>query len=691
MVEPSRIDVTERLVAPTPSGVLEPVRKRRHHRQSSGPRWLRKLRKQVRRFPFRRALLVVFGVLAVLTVVGVALAADAQTRVSTSITSLDRVLNTIRSKPGTELTLADFDRLQASVTDLNRTLAAADRQTFFLRPLIRVSADAQAQLALLDIGQDLVGAGQDMLTGLEPTLFFLVGGQSEDAVISQISSGERVVELLGLGRGRFLSAVERLDRADAELSSLDLNVLTPDALLMFQQLQQTHQELVSVGNLLLSAPDLLTTALGLRDEQTYLVLAQNSDELRPSGGYLSSYGWMVMRNGRIVDYEYSATTTTSPNPPPSNVEMPFEIPDWWFRFRQPIYAAWDGSWSPDFPTTAEMAIWFYNAGQNPHAPVTGAISIDIVGFQTILSALGEIEVPGFDVTVDSANFRDVIYEIRAEGEGDLPHKQFLADLYQQIFEEWQSVDDVETNSALLGAMLQSLQEEHIMLHFSDPVLNESVERLGWSGSQGSGVDTDYLMAVDANLGNKSNHSVIRQLTYDAEIDQAGTVNGRVTVSYDYPASLADNDPAVDPEHHGPLDYRTLLQVITPAGTDAIQSTDTEQPFRVVDQPEHTLITSLLTVPYDQAARVQYAYVTPALVEDFGPYQRYRLHIDKQPGTSGESISVQLALPPTASTVSIYPVPAASYDIDRPILEFRLQSTRDQWIEVVYQLSANDEN
>src|SRR5690606_12279684 len=132
---------------------------------------------------------------------------------------------------------------------------------------------------------------------------------------------------------------------------------------------------------------------------------------RPSGGYLSTYGWMVMRNGRIVDYDYSATTTTSPNPPASTAELPFEIPDWWLQFRQPVYAAWDGSWSADFHSTAERAIWYYNAGNNPHAPVTGAIAIDIDGFEMILEALGPVSVPDYRVTVSTNDFRNVIYDI----------------------------------------------------------------------------------------------------------------------------------------------------------------------------------------------------------------------------------------------------------------------------------------
>jgi len=676
--------VTERTTVET-APTLDPIRKRRHHQHSSRPRWLRRLRKQVARFPARRVLLVVLGIVAVLVVIGVALASDAQTRIAASSTSLMRVMDSISRKQGAELTLADFERLQASVTDLNRTLDNADRQTVFLRPLVSLSVDARVQLDLLDIGQDLARAGRDMLTGLEPTLFFLVGGRSGETVVSQISSGERVVELLALGRGRFISASEQLERANARLEALNLAEATPDILLTVEELRRTHEQLTSTSELLLSASDLLTVVLGLSGDQTYLILAQNNDELRPSGGYISTYGWMVIRNGRIVGYDYSATTTTSPNPPAANEPMPFAIPEWWLSFREPVYAAWDGSWSPDFRSTAEMAMWYYNTGNNPHAPVTGAIGIDITGFQTILDALGTINVPGYDRPVGSANFRDVIYDIRATGEGDLPHKRFLTALYKQIFVEWQSVEDVDTNSALLGAVLQGLLEQHIMLHFSDPELNDSVERLGWSGSQGTGTDTDYLMAVEANLGNKSNHSVLRQLTYDAEIDVDGTVRSRVAVSYDYPASLADNDPAVDPEHHGPIDYRTLLQIIGPADSADIESGRPELPFRVVEQPDHTLVTTLLTVPFDQVERVQYAYTTPELVQTFGPYQRYRLHIDKQPGTSNEQINIQLSLPVGSTAVSIDPPPAASYDIDRPILEFRLQMLTDEWIEVIYRL------
>ena len=224
-----------------------------------------------------------------------------------------------------------------------------------------------------------------------------------------------------------------------------------------------------------------------------------------------------------------------------------------------------------------------------------------------------------------------------------------------------------------------------MLHFSEDRLNQAVELLGWSGSQSPVNGHDYLMVVDANLGNKSNHSVLRQLTYDVEVEADGSANSRATVAYDYPASIAENDPAVDPEHHGPIEYRNLLQVFVPP--TAVVGEITGLPYAAETiplPPDYTLLTSQFTVEYDSTQRLQFSYNTPSVVEDLGGYRRYRLLIEKQPGMLPESADVQVALPANAQVVSVSPEADASYTLEQPILEFRLTQIADQWIEVVYQ-------
>ncbi len=98
-------------------------------------------------------------------------------------------------------------------------------------------------------------------------------------------------------------------------------------------------------------------------------------------------------------------------------------------------------------------MWYYNEGDNPKSPVGAVISIDVAGFETILEALGSVSLPAYDVVVTPENFREVVYDIRAFGEGELPHKRFVAALYRQILSDWQASADPEDNARLLGALL----------------------------------------------------------------------------------------------------------------------------------------------------------------------------------------------------------------------------------------------
>jgi hypothetical protein len=365
----------------------------------------------------------------------------------------------------------------------------------------------------------------------------------------------------------------------------------------------------------------------------------------------------------------------------------FEVPSWWIRYSEPRFAAWDGSWYADFPSTAALAMQYYNAGSNPQAPVDGVLAIDIFGFERVLGALGHVEVPGYDEIVTPANFREQVYDIRASAEGDDPHKAYIADVYQAIFQDWQAASaDPETSTLLLNEMLGAVQQKHVMLYFADEHLNDAVTALGWSGEQMPAPDHDYVMVVDANLGNKSNRSILRHLTYDVDIQPDGVLTSRLAIGYDYSDRLAANDPAVNPAKHGPLNYRNLLQVFTPAGSELQSTNNLNQEPQVIDEAAFTQFITRTLIEYDTSQRLQFSYQTPALVEQIGPYQRYRLLVQKQPGTQADPVSVQIALPPGARAVGISPAPVASYDLDRPTLEFRFDLQVDRWIEITYRLN-----
>ena len=661
---------------------LQPQRTRTRRRSSRRPSWQRRLRRPFKRLKVRNLLLIVVSVVAVVLVGGTALVLNASNRAEAALANLGRIMTAIQGRPGTELTLTDFDRLNAGLNEVAGALGNAERFAALARPIARLSPDLNGTLGVLDAAQDMTQAARTMLAGLEPALTFLVAGTEDQSITTNITSGERVVDLLRLGRGQFASASEQLASARATLDAMDPTALPSNLVLTVETARDYLRQLDAVNQVLLDSPDLLTQALGLGAETSILVLAQNNDELRPSGGYLSTYGWLTLRNGRITDYSFSPTTATSPNPPVAD-GPPVAVPTWWINYAEPVYAAWDGSWYADFPSTAEMAMWYYNAGDNPQSPVNAVLSIDVAGFEAILRALGSVTLPSYDVVVTPEDFRQVVYDIRAFGQGELPHKQFVAALYRQILSDWQATSDQEINNRLLGALIEALQQKHVMLHFADPRLNEAVALLGWAGEQNTTAGHDYLLVADANLGNKSNRSVIRQSTYDVVVGADDTLSSRLRLNYDYSARVADADPAVDEAHHGPRDYRNLQQVFVPLGSTLDSSSGLSADPLTVEGEARTAFVSRFEVPYDSSESIEYTYSVPGAIEELGASRRYRLLVQRQPGMMDENVSVQVRLPPGVSVLSTSPEPAARYTLEQPILEFQFVLQSDQWIEVVY--------
>ncbi len=659
----------------------EPLqRRKRRHRSSLTHR----LRRRARKVLNWNVITLVAAIAALLIVGAVVLVFDSFNRVQSSVENLNRVMTSLNGKQGSELTLTDLERLQGGVSDLSRTLGAAQSRFTLLKPFTGLNPEIGASMEIVDAARHLALAATDILNGLQPTLFYMVSGDESGTVVAQISSGERIIELLRIGRSQFTRAAEELSAAQRAIDAISLTSPSPQIIAYYEDLLDYNEQLTGINNILLQAPDILTTALGITEERSYLVLSQNNDELRPSGGYISTYGWMTMRNGRITAYDYYPTTAETPLPPPASLAAQINIPGWWINYGNPIAAAWDGSWYADFPSTAEMAMWYYNNGNNRHAPVDGVISIDITGFEYLIEALGSVTVPGYPGAVSTETFRNVIYGIRADGEGRSPHKEYLVALYRQILNDWQAGSaNADTNQALLGAFLRAIQEKHIMIYFPDDALQNAVRQLGWTGEQASGVGHDYLMVADANLGNKSNYSIQRQITYDVDLQPAGSVIGTATVAYDYSARIAESDPAVNPEYHGTEDYHNLLQVFVPPSSELIESANFNASPTTVNSATHTDFVSRLFIPFDSVARPQLAYRTPPVVETFGDLSVYRLLLQKQPGSRANVVSVTVSLPPGASAVSITPEPAAAYNLDRSILEFRFNLLSDAQVEIVF--------
>jgi hypothetical protein len=649
-------------------------RRRRHRRRWY---WLKYIRPNYLAYLFVPAIIAIV-VLAIL-------AADSLSQVSRSYNDFKTIFKSLEDKSATELTLQDYQQVDESLAALSQALDRANTRTRPLRLLEFLSPNIRIRFSLLDAAIHAVAGSRDFLAGLEPTVVHLERGgivATESAETGNFgSSGERTSELLLTGRNRFLGAQQEISTAKTILTELDLTGISGEDLLSLQTLSDYIERVDTYNQLALEAPELLNLLFGLEETQSYFILSQNNDELRPSGGYISTWGWLQVRDGQVQDYAYYPTTTESPLPPDAALATEIEVPDWWIQYRQPLYAAWDGSWYADFPSTAEMAAWYYNNGDNPLVPVDGVIAVDLVTVEYLLGALGPVTIPEYGVVVADTDFREVIYDIRSSGVA-LEHKRFVAALYGEIINQWEKAD-ATTRGKVNRALLQALREKHLLLYFADNDLQAAAQVMNWTGALVVEKNQDFLMVSDANLGNKSSSSVQRSITYDVTIESDLSASGQLAIFYDFPATAAEADPAVRPEHYGnQRDYHTILQVLVPDGSQMIPTDETIE-TQAVDMGVYTNFIKRMFVLYDGTSRIEYEYTLPNVIEMVGDYRRYRLHLEKQPGTRADAVLVTISLPASSSIVSISPEPSAEYDLGEKVVEFDLFLLQDQAIEIIY--------
>jgi hypothetical protein len=84
---------------------------------------------------------------------------------------------------------------------------------------------------------------------------------------------------------------------------------------------------------------------GYPEEQNYLILFQNNTELRPSGGFIGSFGLLDIKSGEIVDFKTTDTYNID-NPADTKIDHPWQLP----KLVHPDLNTWylrDANWSPD--------------------------------------------------------------------------------------------------------------------------------------------------------------------------------------------------------------------------------------------------------------------------------------------------------------------------------------------------------
>ncbi|WP_165774837.1 DUF4012 domain-containing protein [Candidatus Viridilinea mediisalina] len=402
---------------------------------------------------------------------------------------------------------------------------------------------------------------------------------------------------------------------------------------------------------------MLPALLGADGQRDYLLLAQSGDELRATGGFITSAGILSLLDGHVLDLDLE---DSGPILPPPGVALPYapeplgrymRIYRWVFR---------DANWSPDFPTSARVASQLYALSDRPLVP--DVVALDFGAFKQILETIGPVTVAGEAEPVSAATVRAYI-----ERQHDLfgsNNEVSVGPLTRAILERI-ATGDLEL-APLIATMRRLATERHLLIAASDPAEAALFARLGWDGAvrpQGS----DFLMVVDDNLGyTKSNYSLQQELHYAIDLRNLNAPVATLSITYTHTAPAEELCPARGERRGMPyaemkvMCYRGYLRVLAPPAATLLHAEHGPTPGsltwtglpdagEVVSGLGHANLREFATyfaLNQGEVRSLSLRYSLPAtVVTSSEDGYHYHLHVQKQAGREELPLWLALHLPP----------------------------------------------
>lgn len=325
-------------------------------------------------------------------------------------------------------------------------------------------------------------------------------------------------------RGDASVAENLLSTALSNLDKVSIADIPEEKRETFLTLKTRLPEAISGMRLFLDHGDIFSDVLGGNGPRKFLFLFQNNQELRATGGFIGSYAFLDVNQGKVRKFFVDGIF----NPDGQlreDIVPPVPI--------QKVSAGWslhDSNWFPDFRVSAEKAISFYEKTGGP--TVDGVITCTPEILKRFLALTGPIFLEKYDVTLDENNFLELIQyqvEVAYDKEANKP-KQILADLAPILLERIFGEDAAPgVFGKALSAIESGLSEKHILFYARNDEMETLIRNAGWSGEVLS-ARHDYVSVIHSNInGYKTDGIIDETLLHRAEIRDDGSVVDTLTV------------------------------------------------------------------------------------------------------------------------------------------------------------------
>lgn len=312
------------------------------------------------------------------------------------------------------------------------------------------------------------------------------------------------------------------------------------------------------------ASSVFSSILGEDDKKRYLIVFQNSNEIRATGGFMGSYALVDFYKGEIVEYEVpeggiydlKAGFFEFIKPPkPFNIM----IPDWRIQ---------DSNWFFDFEESAKTIDYFFE--NSARTSVDGIIAINSNILKDLFAVIGDIKLEEYNITLDSEDATTKIQNIVSLNKHTNKPKEIINSLFSEVSKDIFNIDESKIFE-LLNFMNDSINKKNIMIYSKDQIIQEKIIKLGFSGnisniSQKDNKIEDYLAIVDTSIGGgKTSEFIDREVKHNIKIYTNGDIISEIKINREFKESEALDDQEIKIN-------KEFIRIYTPYGSELIENT-----------------------------------------------------------------------------------------------------------------------
>jgi len=274
----------------------------------------------------------------------------------------------------------------------------------------------------------------------------------------------------------------------------------------------------------------------------------------------------------------------------------------------------------------------------------GIIFLDSKVLVDMLTIFGDTEAGGvrfsadIDANCDCPQVLWKLFNVVGEEVGyqKEDRKGILGSLMYELFYKAIGFSPSKYWGTLVQVMFQDLEQKHLLLYFTDPEIQKSIEKVNFAGRIRP-YDGDFLHVNNVNFaGAKSNMYVSESITSKAE-KKNGALTKEVTVEYKnpYPHSNCNRDQERIVCLNATL--RNWVRIYVPKGSKLVEFKGSTMKVKTYDEFDKTVFEGFLEVPTEGMAKIIVTYTLPASITE-GSYKAY---IQKQPGVISQKLKVEL--------------------------------------------------